>query len=107
VICKRIAVIVLAGLAVATPIYAITAGDVLNRMTEKEQFGYISGAVDMLVYLEQVPTRGSTPKSACILNWYNGKDAKGPRQVVAMFDSYQDKSAVGLIKILAERACGK
>jgi hypothetical protein len=99
--------VLLALTTLTAPLYAITAGDVLRRMDEKQQYGYITGAIDMALYLEQVSTRASTPRSACILEWYYGKNAPGPRQVVQLFDGNQDKSAVGLIKILIERACGK
>ena len=104
---KRIGVIVFAGLAIATSAFAVTARDVLNRMTEKEQFGYITGAVDMALFLEQAPQRGSTPRSQCILAWFYGNDAKGPREVRAMFEKYPDQSAVGLIKVLIDRSCPK
>lgn len=91
----------------AAPLGAITAGDVLDKMTEKEQFGYITGAVDTILYLAQADARGPSTRSECILKWFYGKGAPGLSQVRTMFASNRDKAAVGLIKILADRACGK
>lgn len=90
----------------AAPASALTAGEVLERMSSRQQNGYITGIVDALLHLEQVPTRGPTPRSGCILRWYYGKEAPGPRQVIFFFDANRDKSAPGLIKILIDRACG-
>jgi hypothetical protein len=104
---RLIVVAILAVLVTPSAAPAVSAGDVLNRMTEKERFGYITGAIDMAMYLEQVEARGSTPRSACILKWYYGTDAAGPRQVLSLFSNYSDKPATGLIKIAIDRACGK
>jgi hypothetical protein len=95
---------VLAGFTNAS---GVTGNDVLAKMTEKEQFGYITGTIDTMIYLEQVQSGGPSTRSGCIHDWYYGKDAPGPRQVVAMFKVNGDKPAVGLIKILIDRACGK
>ena len=104
---RLIALSAVALLTTATPARAVTAGDVLNRMTEKERLGYITGAIDMVMYLEQAEAKGSTPRSACILNWFYAKEAPGPKQVLTLFSAYPDKPAVGLIKIAMDRACGK
>jgi hypothetical protein len=103
----RIAVLVLAGLGLAAPAMAVTASDVLNRMTEKEQYGYITGAVDTIILLEQLEHQGNTARSECISNWFYGKEAPGARSIRAMFTRYPAQSAVGLIKILIDRACGQ
>lgn len=93
-------------LVLPVPALAITAGDVLDRMSGPERNGYITGAIDNAMYLAAVQEKNN-PKSECILGWYYGKDAKGPQQVVAMFDRNRDRPAVALLKILIDRACGK
>lgn len=107
--CRRVLVIAIALTATVlnSPALAITAGEVLQRMTDRERFGYITGAVDLAIHLEQVSAKGPTARSNCIQNWYYGKDAPGPRQVVSMFSTNQERTAVGLIKILIDRACGQ
>ncbi len=91
-------------LLVAVPAWAITAGDVLDKMTEKERDGYITGAVDTAMYLASVQEKNNA-KSECILNWFYAEKAPGPRQVISTFRQYRDKPAVALIKVLIDRAC--
>lgn len=90
----------------AVPLWAITAGDVLDRMTEKERLGYIGGAVDMAIYSASTKEKNN-PKAECIHAWFFEKDAKGPSEVIQTFSRYRDRQAVGLITVLIERACGK
>jgi len=91
-------------LLVAVPAWAITAGEVLDKMSEDERFGYITGSVDTAMYLAAVQEKNNA-KSECILNWYYGKNAAGPKQVIDMFRRYRDKPAIALIKVLIDRAC--
>lgn len=94
----------LAMLMAATPAFAITAGEVLDKMTEKERFGYITGAVDMIM-LTTATSEKNTAKAECILAWHYGEKAPGPRLIVETFGRYRDRNAVGLIKLLIDRAC--
>lgn len=98
--------VIMAVLLAATPAFAITAGDVLDRMSADERGGYITGAIDTAIYLAAVQEKNNA-KSECILNWYYGDKAKGPREVIATFERYKDKPAVALIKVLIDRACPK
>lgn len=93
-----------AALLVAVPAWAITAADVLDRMSDDQRFGYITGAVDTAMYLAAVQEKNNA-KSECILNWYYGKNATGPKQVIDTFRQYRDKPAIALIKVLIDRAC--
>jgi hypothetical protein len=102
---KRILIAATTLLMIALPAFAVTAGDVLDRMTDKERGGYLSGAVEMAMY--QAGLQGNAKKSECILNWYYKSDGKGSRDVIATFDKYKDKSAVMLIQALIDRECGK
>lgn len=99
--------VVFAVLASAPAFAEITARDVLNRMTEKERVGYITGAIDMALFLEQARAQKPTPRSECILKWFYGQGSTAGSQVVAMFDRHPGESAVGLIDLVINRACGK
>ena len=92
-------------IVIAHPAFAVTAGDVLDKMTDNERGGYLNGAVEMAMY--NAVTQGNGKKSECILNWYYKSNGKGARDVVATFDKYKDKSAVMLIQALIDRECGK
>ena len=102
---KRCIIIVGVILAIASPAFAITAGDVLDRMTDKERNGYFDGAIEMAMYTTGI--QGNGKKSECILNWYYKSAGKGARDIVATFDKYKDKQAVMLIQALIDRECGK
>jgi len=99
---KRITATLIMAL-IATPVYAMTAGDVLDKMTEKERAGYLAGAVEMAMYL--AATAGQAQKSECISGWYFGRDARGQAQIVAAFTRYKDKPAVALMNALISKAC--
>lgn len=98
--CGTLAALLLA----ATPAFAITAGEVLDKMTRDERFGYITGAIDMAMYHASTLEKNN-PKAECILNWYYGKDAPGPKQVLNMFDRNRERNAIALIQVLINRAC--
>jgi hypothetical protein len=102
---RLLAAVLLVALAFVSPAGAVTAADVLGRMTDKERSGYITGTVDTILYLEQTAGRGTTPRSACIRQWFYGAEARGPRQIIAILEGYPERPAVGLIKILIDRAC--
>jgi len=97
------AAIVAAGLlALPSPAAAISAGDVVDKMGAKEQYGYITGAVDMVLFLYS--KNGQGEKAECGLNWfYNG--GGGPKEVIEVFHNYKDKPAIGLLYVLIERHC--
>lgn len=104
---RRIAGGALAALLLAAaPAYAaITAGDVLDKMNRDEQHGYITGAIDMAAYLAYSVEK-NPKKSECITNWYYGKGAPGPRDVVRNFERYRDKPAIGVLRVLMDTVCG-
>lgn len=90
-------------LALFLPIqaHALTAGDVLDKMTTKESNAYVQGAVTMLAYY--IHKEVSEEKGRCILNWFY--EEGGPSEVVEFYDAYKDLDAVGIIRILADRHC--
>jgi len=95
---KRILSAALVALLIASPAFAITAGDVLDRMTEKERGGYLSGAIEMAMVAKP-------EKSECILNWFYGSGAPGPKTVIATLERYRDKPAAAVINALINKNC--
>jgi hypothetical protein len=107
--------VAIALLLAGAPVYAITAGDVLDKMTEKERAGYISGAVEMAMF-QAATDQHNENKSRCVLEWFYGtraadgvplKDPVGPSQIIAAFNRFRDQPAIGVIALLINRACGK
>lgn len=84
---------------------AIDASDVMQKMTEKERFGYLTGLVDMLSY--QYVLAGNADRARCISDAFYKKPEDMSRTVVETFAKHPDKPAEGLIVVLMNRACGK
>lgn len=101
---RLIAAFTAAFLFAAVPAWAITAGDVLDRMTEQERFQFVNGSVEMAMYLASAQEKNDA-KAECILNWFYGKNASGPKQVIDTFRRYRDKPAVALINVLINQTC--
>lgn len=84
------------------PAHAITAGDVLDRMTAKERQGYISGAAEMLAYT--LSEAGQREKSACVVKFYF-EGEQGREHLIAVFANHRDLPAAGMVQTLANRYC--
>lgn len=96
---------VLAVLLAATPVFAINAGDVLDKMKDDERNAYFEGAIEMAMYLAAAQDKNPA-KSECILNWYFNSKGKTAREIVGVFDQYKDKPAAALLTVLINRHCG-
>jgi hypothetical protein len=83
---------------------AITAKDVMEKMTEKERFGYVTGLIDMLSY--QHLLSGNRERAQCISNAFYGKKDEAWHMLFETFGRYPDKAPEGLVVVLMKRACG-
>jgi peptide methionine sulfoxide reductase MsrA len=83
---------------------AITAKDVLEKMTEKERFGYITGLVDMLSY--QSVLAGNRTRAECVSKTFYDNAESSWKLLVALFEKYADKSPEGLVIVFMTRSCG-
>ncbi len=88
----------------ATEAFATTAQDVLEKMTDKERFGYVTGLVEMLSY--QSILSGNRVRGQCISDAFYGKPKEAWLSIMAMFDKYPDKAPEGLVIVHMNRACG-
>lgn len=83
--------------------YAITAGDVVDRMTFDERFAWMSASVETMGFL--YAKNGEKQKSVCIIDWYFKQDG-ATEELIAVFENHKDLPAVGIIDIVAKRHCG-
>ena len=98
------AVLALAPLMSIHDAFAITAKDVMQKMEEKERFGYVTGLVDMLSY--QALLAGDKKRAQCIADaFYGQKDRTWPL-LFKTFGKYPDKAPEGLVVVLMNHACG-
>ena len=82
---------------------ALTAEDVMERMSQPERIGYIHGLVDMAAY--QARLDGNEELAQCIAAWFYDSD-EGPQTVWANLDAYSDHATEAILTLLIERECG-
>ena len=96
----------LAAWFVAQPASAITAEDVMKKMSKDERFGYLTGLIDMLAY--QMAAAGNGPLSACIYNtFYRDQSNQAFERLYSAFDQFPDKSPEIIVTLLAKKVCDK
>jgi hypothetical protein len=95
---------VLAGfLTIPLPAAALTAGDVVDKMTADERAAFVIGAVTMAQRFYELA--GNERKVACIRDWYRSEGRV--RQVHGVFSNYKDRDAASLLHVLINRHCGE
>jgi hypothetical protein len=82
---------------------AITAKDVLEKMTDKERFGYVTGLVDMHSYQSLVG--GDRKRAECISDAFYKGDAI-TKKIFEAFSRFPDKSPEGIVILLFRQSCG-
>lgn len=97
---------VLALVLAATPAFAITAGDVLDRMDAKERAAYIDGALDMAWYTAL--SEKNPQKADCISAWFfpKGGNPEAVRELLGVLNRNKELQAAALINVVINRHCG-
>ena len=86
---------------------ALTAGDVLNKMSSKEQSSYVAGVVGGLAQARWIKDQPDTSGMQCISGWfYNGQREKW-NQINTWFNRHLDKPANALLYVLIKKECGE
>lgn len=86
---------------------ALSADDVLNRMTAEEQNAYIAGVVGGLAYSRFLRDRPDESGMSCIYDWYYTGTEERHRQINQWFERHLDKPAEPLLYVLIKRECGE
>lgn len=82
---------------------AITADDVLEKMGDKERWGYLTGLIDMMSYQEVLA--GNEARAQCISDWFYNQDETVPR-IFATLSRYSNLAPEGILIQMAKNACG-
>ena len=83
----------------------LTAANMLQQMSERDQYHYIAGVVAGLA-TARVAKDGNETGSACIQKWFF--DTPGSRDTITKtFARFGDKSPSAIIYALAAKECGK
>ena len=89
---------------ISAPANAVTGGDVMQKMEDRERGGYIAGSVEMAAFLAKVS--GDTERSACITDWYF-RGGNGPDQIIQALSHFRDRAAQPVIFLMIKRQCGE
>lgn len=89
-----------------TPCLAITASDVLEKMSPEQRSGYLTGLVDM--YAFQSAQAGDTAHSKCVNDrFYRSEtDADPWPGVVDALRQFPDKQPATILFLLMKKTCG-
>lgn len=105
---SKVAIATVAALmASGTPANALSADDVLNKMTSDQQTAYVAGVVGGLAYSRFLQDRPDTNGMACINNWYYGSGTAKWDLIETWFARHLDKQAEPLLYVLIKRECGE
>jgi len=85
---------------------ALTANDVLNKMSADERAGYFSGVVDGLSQARWIKDKPDQVGMQCIQNWYYQGGASQHQRIHTWFDKHLDKPANALLYVLIKKECG-
>jgi hypothetical protein len=102
-LCKLLGV-TLALSAATLPARAITAEEVMTKMSQQERFGYLNGLIDMLAY--QTAAHGDHEAGNCIIDrFFREKKEESWERMYAVFTRYSDKRPEILLTVLAKQLC--
>jgi hypothetical protein len=83
---------------------AITAEDVMKKMSHEQRVGYLAGLVDMLAY--QAAANGDRAKGNCIADrFYREKREDSIARTLEVFSKFSDKRPEILLSVLANQLC--
>lgn len=91
----------------AKPAFALTAGDVVDKMDSKQQHAYLWGAMEMTLYLVATQEKNNA-RAQCIANWYfeGGKaSADAAAEILDVFHANKAKPAMALLQVVINRHC--
>jgi hypothetical protein len=96
------ATILLAIASAPNPAAALSAGDVIDKMSNAEQTAYMFGSAEMAAFLAHAS--GNTTRAQCITDWFH---QHGVSQITQTMSAMKDRQAQPIIFTLIKRACGE
>jgi hypothetical protein len=102
---KCVVVAILASFVSATPALAITAQDVMQKMTQHDRYNYLTGLIDMRTYIAAQAGNGTMAK--CIFDTYYADGKAAWAKLTATLLQYPDKQATTIVHSVTQTACGK
>lgn len=107
---KEISVIIF-GLIVSSimppHVFALTAGDVSEKMGQEERLGYLAGVVEGLAYSRWLRDRPDDAGMQCVYRWYYEGKGKDHGMILSWFARHPDKPVGALMHVLVKQECGE
>ena len=100
---RRTTIIITILVGISSPAFALTAGEVIDRMDTGQRSGFVTGAVEM--YAQLTERAGEAEKAECAMEWYRSPDSVV--QIRQVFSHYKDKVATAVLEALINRHCKK
>lgn len=85
---------------------ALTANDVLNKMSADESASYINGVVEGLAYSRWLRDKPSVKGMSCINNWHYKGGQANYKRTLAWLERHPDKPVGALLHVLIKKECG-
>lgn len=86
----------------------ITAGIIMDKMSEDERYGYVAGVIEGLAYARYVKDNPDKTGSGCIYDWYY-KDNKERwlKTLLPTFTKHKEKPVGVILYVLTKKECGE
>ena len=85
---------------------ALTANEVLNKMSVDERAGYFSGVVDGLAQARWIRDKPDQTGMKCIQDWYYTGGEPNHKRIYAWLNKHSGKPANALLYVLIKKECG-
>ena len=86
---------------------ALTADEVMNKMSDEQRHGYVSGIVDGFAFARWQADKPEKTGMQCIYDWYYSGEIETKRNIYAWFERHLDKNADALMYVLVKKECGE
>ena len=100
---RRTTIIITILVGISSPAFALTAGEVIDRMDTGQRSGFVTGAVEM--YAQLTERAGEAEKAEGAMEWY--RSPASVVQIRQVFSHYKDKVATAVLEALINRHCKK
>ena len=90
----------------ATGAHALTADDVMNKMTPDERTSYLAGAVEAFGQARWIADKPDASGIQCIQAWLYDDAVSALPRINQFFDLHPEKPASALLYVLIKKDCG-
>jgi hypothetical protein len=83
---------------------AVTAEDVMKKMSKQERFSYLTGLIDMRAF--QLGQTGDAEVSKCIYDaYYREAEGSAWSELFSSLEKFSDKQPAAIVYLLIQKTC--